>query len=99
LADGRSNPVPKPSKRGVRWTSFVGVPAAGKLTRSLQEQGNPAHRIRVEHNKFTLLVHISDEDGQGWTTFALDRTTREWSVAQRTRQLDAAKAAYEQLYI
>ena len=99
MADGRSNPVPKPSKRGVRWTSFVGVPAVGKITRSLQEQGNPNHRVRIEHNKFTLLVHISDEDGQGWTTFALDRATREWSVAQRRRQLDAAKAACEQLYI
>jgi hypothetical protein len=99
VADGRSNQVPKPSKRGVRWTSFVGVPAVGKLTRNLQEQGNPLHRVRVEHNQFTLLVHISDEDGQGWTTFALDRATREWSVAQRRRQLDAAKAACNQLYI
>jgi hypothetical protein len=29
----------------------------------------------------------------------LDRATREWSIAQRRRQLDAAKAACEQLYI
>lgn len=97
--DGRSNPVPKHPKRGVRWTSFIGEPAEGKLTRGLHEQGNPMHRVRVEHNKFTLLIHISNEDGDGWTTFALDRPTREWSVAQRKRQLDAAKAAYEQLYI
>jgi hypothetical protein len=46
-----------------------------------------------------LLVHISDEDGQGWTTVAIDRGTREWSIAQRRRQLDAAQAAYSQLYV
>ncbi len=28
---------------------------------------------RIEHNKHTLLVHISDEDGRGWTTLAIDR--------------------------
>ncbi len=48
------------------------------------------HRVRVEHNKDTLLIHISGEDGHGWTTLAIDRTTREWSIAQRHRQLDAA---------
>lgn len=99
MPDGRSNPVTRPSKRGVRWTSFVGAPALGRITRGLQEEGNPKHRVRVEHNKHTLLVHISNEDGDGWTTFALDRATREWSVAQRKRQLDAAKAACDQLYI
>jgi hypothetical protein len=56
---------------------------------------NPKHRVRLEHNQDTLLVHIADEDGRGWTTVAIDRATREWSVAQRGRQLDAAKAAYE----
>jgi hypothetical protein len=99
MADGRSNTLPKPLKRSTRWTSFVGAPAAGRVVRSLQEEGNPDHRLRVEHNKHTLLIHISDENGPGWTTIALDRATREWSVAQRTRQLDAAKAACEQLYI
>ena len=96
--DGRSNPVPKHPKRGVRWTSFIGEPAEGKLTRGLHEQGNPMHRVRVEHNKFTLLIHISNEDGDGWTTFALDRPTREWCGATQatTRR---PKAAYEQLYI
>jgi hypothetical protein len=66
--------------------------------RGLQEEGSPEHRVRVEHNKHTLLIHISDERAPGWTTVAIDRTTREWAVAQRTRQLDAARAAYEQLY-
>jgi hypothetical protein len=99
MADGHSNTVKKPSKRSKRWTSFVGSPAAGRVVRGLQEEGNPAHRLRVEHNKDTLLIHVSDDNGQGWTTIALDRATREWAIAQRRRQLDAAKAAYEQLYI
>ena len=99
MADGHSNTLKKPVKRSRRWTSFVGAPAAGRVIRSLQEERNPAHRLRVEHNEQTLLIHISDEDGQGWTTIALDRVTREWSIAQRRRQLDAAKAACEQLYI
>ena len=99
MADGHSNTLKKPLKRSRRWTSFVGAPAAGRVIRSLEEEGNPAHRLRVEHNLQTLLIHISDENGQGWTTIALDRATREWSIAQRRRQLDAAKAACEQLYI
>jgi hypothetical protein len=64
----------------------------------LCEQGNPRHRVRVEHDNHTLLVHISDEDGRGWTTVAVDRDTRAWSVAQRDSQLDAARAAHTALY-
>ena len=37
--------------------------------------------------------------GQGWTTVAIDRETREWSVAQRQRQLEAAEAAFALLYV
>jgi hypothetical protein len=33
-----------------------------------------------------------------YTVIAIDRRTREWSVAQRLRQNDAATAAYELLY-
>lgn len=98
MTDGCSKPVPKPTRRSVRWTSFVGAAPKGTRIRGLQEDGNPEHRVRVEHNRDTLLVHISDEDGQGWTTVALDRATREWAVAQRTRQLDAAQAACGKLY-
>jgi hypothetical protein len=72
---------------------------SGKKVRELHEERNPKHRVRVEHNQDTLLVHISDEDGKGWTTVAVDRATREWSVAQRERQVDSAKAAYEHLYV
>ena len=99
MADGHSNTLPKPAKRSRRWTSFVRAPAAGRVVRSLQEENNPSHRLRVEHNQHTLLIHVSNEDGDGWTTIALDRATREWSIAQRRRQLDATMAACEQLYI
>jgi hypothetical protein len=64
----------------------------------LEEEGNPNHRIRVEYNKHTLLMHLSDEDGRGWTTVAVDRSSREWAIAQRGRQLEAADAAYQLLY-
>jgi hypothetical protein len=99
MTDGHSKPVPKPSRKGARWTSFVGGVARGRVVRGLQEEGNPQHRVRVEHNRDTLLVHVSDEDGQGWTTIAIDRATRAWSIARRHRQLEAAEAAYGQLYV
>ena len=66
--------------------------------RVLYEDGNPAHRVRVEHNRDTLLVHLSDEDGAGWTVMAVDRASRRFAVAQGRRQLDAAEAAFTQLY-
>jgi hypothetical protein len=99
MTDACSKPVAKPARRSIRWTSFVGSAARARTARGLEEEGHPAHRVRVEHNQDTLLVHISDEDGQGWTTVAIDRTTREWSVAQRRRQLDAAQAASTLLYV
>jgi len=66
--------------------------------RILYEEGNPAHRLRVEHNRETLLVHLSEEDGDGWTVLAVDRATRRWVVSQAHRQLDAAEDAYSRLY-
>ena len=66
--------------------------------RVLYEEGNPAHRVRVEHSRDTLLVHLSDEDGAGWTVMAVDRESRRFAVAQARRQLDAAEAAFAQLY-
>jgi hypothetical protein len=89
----RTIPRPPPS----RWTSFLADPEEEK-PRILCEQGNPAHRLRVEHNRDTLLVHLSDEDGRGWTVLAVERSTRRWAVAQARRQLDAAEDAYAQLY-
>ena len=98
MTDACSKSIPKPRRKSVRWTSFVGTVPRGRAVRGLEEDGNPAHRVRVEHNTDTLLVHISGESGDGWTTVAIDRATREWSIAQRERQMDAAVAAYGQLY-
>jgi hypothetical protein len=98
MSDARSKSLKKNQRRSVRWTSFVASARRGRVVRGLEEEGNPMHRVRVEHNKDTLLIHISGEDGHGWTTLAIDRTTREWSIAQRHHQSDAAKAAYGNLY-
>jgi hypothetical protein len=76
----------------------VATPARGRAARGLQEEGNADHRVRVEHNRDTLLIHVSGEHGQAWTTVAIDRATREWAVAQRARQVEAAEAAYGRLY-
>ena len=95
--------LPRPPRS--RWTSFVADPVAeppagpGETRlRVLHEEGNPAHRVRVEHNRDTILVHLSDEDGRGWTVLAVDRATRQWAVGEGRRQLDAAKAAFDGLY-
>jgi hypothetical protein len=80
-----------------RWTSFVADRSAAK-PRTLHEEGNPSHRARVEHNRDTILVHLSGEDGDGWTALAVDRATRRWAVGAGRRQLDAAKEAFDGLY-
>ena len=90
--------LPRP-RRGRRWTSFVADPAEeGQPVRILHEQANPKHRLRVEHDESTLLIHLNDEVGDGWTTFAVDRATRQWAVAQGPRQVDTAPGAYNDLY-
>jgi hypothetical protein len=66
--------------------------------RTLHEEANPAHRARVEHNRDTILVHLSGEEGHGWTVLAVDRASRRWAVAQASRQLDAAEQAFDALY-
>jgi hypothetical protein len=83
--------------RRSRWTSFVADPREPR-PRILFEEANPAHRLRVEHDATTLLVHLSDEGGTGWTVFAVDRASRRWAVAQGRRQLDAATEAHARLY-
>jgi hypothetical protein len=91
--------VQRPQTNRGRWTSFVATPAlTGHKSRLLCEEDNPAHRVRAEHDDHTLLVHVSDEHGGGWTTLALDRATGAWSIAQRDTQLDAATAAHSALY-
>lgn len=99
MTDGSSGPVERPRTPRGRWTSFVAFAARpGGRPRALCEEGNPRHRVRVEHDRHTLLVHISDEDGTGWTALAIDRASRAWSVAQRDGQLDAATVACTALY-
>jgi hypothetical protein len=88
-ADGGSAP-PR-----TRWTSFVADPARPRI---LHEAANPGHRLRVEHNAHTLLVHLSDEEGDGWTVLAVDRASRRCVVAQGRRQTDTAEEAYRRLY-
>ncbi len=90
-------PHATPRPPASHWTSFLADPDEER-PRILSEQGNPAHRVRVEHNRDTLLVHLSGEDGEGWTVLAVDRETRRWVVAQARRQLDAAEDAYSRLY-
>jgi hypothetical protein len=80
-----------------RWTSFVADPAAAR-PRILHEEGHPSHRLRVEHNRDTILVELSGEDGQGWLVLAVDRDTRQWAVGESRRKLDAAQAAFARLY-
>jgi catechol 2,3-dioxygenase-like lactoylglutathione lyase family enzyme len=86
---------PRPPRS--RWTSFTADPTQDR-PRVLFEEVNPDHRLRVEHDRATLLVHLSDEDGGGWTVMAVDRATRRWAVAQAGRQIDAAQDAVGQLY-
>ena len=66
--------------------------------RGLHEATNPSHRLRVEHDQYTLLIHLSDENGHRWTTIAVHRATRQWAVAQDFRQSETSRAAYETLY-
>lgn len=79
------------------WSSFL-ADADEQRPRILHELDNPAHRVRVEHSRTTILVHLSDEDGAGWTVLAVDRPSRRWTVAQARRQLEAAQDAYTRLY-
>jgi hypothetical protein len=83
--------------RHAGWSSFV-ADADEPLPRILHELDNPAHRVRVEYSRAAILVHLSDEDGAGWTVLAVDRPSRRWTVAQPLRQLDAAREAHELLY-
>lgn len=71
---------------------------AGRAARALHEEANPSHRLRVEHDRYTLLIHLSDEDGSGWTTIAVDRATRTCSMMHGSTQSAAARDAYESLY-
>lgn len=99
MSDESGGKLPRPPARRGRWTSFVAPEdTRAKVVRLLHEESNPEHRVRVEHDAFTLIIHLSDEAGGGWTAVAVDRETRRWAVAQARRQVDAAKEAYDELY-
>src|SRR5438132_12663561 len=64
----------RPPQRGRRWTSSVADHSyPGRQPRGLPGQANPSHRLRVEHDAHTLLIHLSGDDGSSWTTMAVDR--------------------------
>lgn len=99
MTDGSGDVVRQPAPTRGRWTSFVAdAPHGDRPVRTLREDGAPAHRARVEHDGSTVLVHLADPDGGGWTCLAVDRASRAWSVAQRDVQLDAAASACRLLY-
>ncbi len=77
---------------GSRWTSFVADPHRRRI---LHEDGNERHRLRVEHDRATLFVELSDEDGRGpWTVLAVERASRRYAVAQAdTKTAATAEAA------
>ena len=92
-----TQPGPEPRRRRSRWTSFVADPEADP-PRGLHEDGNDSHRLRVAHDRDTLLIHLSGEDGKGWTVMAVDRASRRWAVAQGTTQAATAEQAYDALH-
>ena len=76
---------------GSRWTSFVADPERRRI---LHEDGNEAHRLRVEHDRTRLYVELSGEDGAGpWTVLAVDRASRHYAVAQADTKTAATEAA------
>jgi hypothetical protein len=88
-------PASRPARS--RWTSFV-ADASATPARMLHEAGRPEHRLRVEHDAHTLLIHLSDEEGDGWTVIAVERASRRTAVAQGRTQADTAQRAYRELY-
>jgi hypothetical protein len=79
------------SVAGSRWTSFVADPERRRI---LHEDGNVAHRLRVEHDRERLYIELSGEDGKGpWTVLAVDRSSRRYAVAQGETKTAATTAA------
>lgn len=80
---------------GSRWTSFVADPDRRRI---LHEDGNEAHRLRVEHDRARLYIELSGEDGRGpWTVLAVDRSTRRHAVAQGETKTAATRDAADAL--
>jgi hypothetical protein len=66
--------------------------------RGLHEHTNPEHRVRVEHDDHTLLIHLSGEDGDGWTTWPSTGRPGNGRSCRTDGRIDTAREAYEQLY-
>ena len=80
---------------GNRWTSFVAEPDRRRI---LHEDGNEAHRLRVEHDGARLYVELSGEDGTGpWTVLAVERASRRYAVAQAETKTSATQLAADAL--
>ena len=80
---------------GSRWTSFVADPEHRRI---LHEDGNEAHRLRVEHDRARLYIELSGEDGTGpWTVLAVDRASRRYAVAQAETKTAATRDAAQTL--
>lgn len=80
---------------GSRWTSFVADPDRRRI---LHEDGNDAHRLRVEHDRSRLYVELSGEEGTGpWTVLAVDRASRAYVVVQAETKTAATQDAAEAL--
>ena len=80
---------------GSRWTSFVADPERRRI---LHEDGNEAHRLRVEHDRERLYVQLSGEDGTGpWTVLAVHRASRRYAVAQAETKTAAVEGAAQAL--
>lgn len=68
--------------------------------RILHEDGNEAHRLRVEHDRSRLYIELSGEDGAGpWTVLAVDRASRRHAVAQAPTKTAATEAAAHALTV
>ena len=66
--------------------------------RILHEEGNDAHRLRVEHDRERLYVELSGEGGAGpWTVLAVHRESRRYAVAQAETRTAATRSAAEAL--
>lgn len=62
--------------------------------RILHEDGNAAHRLRVEHDRARLYVELSGEEGTApWTVLAVERVSRQYAVAQAETKTAATEAA------
>ena len=86
-----------PRPRASRWTSFVADPGEDR-PRILSEEGNPAHRLRVEHNATRCSCTSATRTARAGPSWPSIARTRRWAVAQARRQREAAEDAYARLY-